>query len=459
MKYFIKCTEALWLDLQRALWAQPDVETAAALFVKKIATHDGVALVVKGMRFLEDVEYRDRRRDFLELSPSWINGCCRQARSKGLGVLTVHTHLHSGPPAFSWADDQGDARLLPAMQARVAEGAVGSIVISRDDAVARAFEDGHVVPARVTVVGARVATFPKATTRVSEDHARQVLALGPDGQAALGDLRVGIVGLGGTGSIVHMLLRHLGVRRVRAMEPDVLETSNRPRIVGTRVGDETGATTKVAIAQRLARDIQGAEADLQALAQPLTDEAGALKLASCDLVFSCVDRLLPRALLNTLAYTANVPIVDMGSAFRVDATGRIVSQGGKVAIVGPGRTCLWCWGDLDPDRIRAETLPPGERRNLAAEGYIEGADAPQPAVIAFNAEIAAVAVVEAMRMVTGFAGTEAPPERLNFDFARGTVVRVRGRSRPGCAFCTSTANSNIGRVDAPSADDARPKVA
>ena len=57
MDYFIKCAEALWLDLQRALWVRPEVETAAALFVKKIATNDGVALVVKEMRFLEDVNF------------------------------------------------------------------------------------------------------------------------------------------------------------------------------------------------------------------------------------------------------------------------------------------------------------------------------------------------------------------------------------------------------------------
>ena len=194
---------------------------------------------------------------------------------------------------------------------------------------------------------------------------------------------------------------------------------------------------KIAIAERLARDIQGRDARFSGFPVFLADEQTANRLASCDLVFSCVDRLLPRALLNTLAYAACLPVVDMGSAFRVDEDGRITSQGGKVAIIGPGRPCLWCWGDLDPDRIRAETLNPEERRELAAEGYVEGADVPQPAVIAFNAEIASAAVIEAMRLVTGFAGSQDPPDRLNFDFARGTVVRVRGRARPECPFCGS----------------------
>jgi molybdopterin/thiamine biosynthesis adenylyltransferase len=435
MEYFVKFPEGLWADLQRSLWLRPDVETAGAILVHAISTEGATALVARETRIPDESDYRDRRSDFLELSPSWINRCCADARALGAGVLTVHTHLHSGRPAFSWADDRGDARLMPAMVARLAPRAVGSMVVSQDDAVVRVIAGDNLVPARLTVVGKGLSVFPRPLPAASEAHSRQVLAIGAHGQAMLADLRVGLVGLGGTGSVVHMLLRHLGVRTIVAVEPDHLENSNRSRIVGSRVSDDAGAVSKMAIAERLGRDIQGDETILAAIPRPLSDEQDARGLVSCDLVFSCVDRLLPRALLNDLAYAAQVPMIDMGSAFRVDAGGRIVSQGGKVAVIGPGRPCLWCWGDLDSDRLRAETLPPDERRALAAEGYVEGAAAPQPAVVAFNATVASAAVIEAMRLVTHFAGAGDPPDRLNFDFARGTVTRVRGRSREGCQYC------------------------
>jgi hypothetical protein len=160
-------------------------------------------------------------------------------------------------------------------------------------------------------------------------------------------------------------------------------------------------------------------------------------LATCDAVFSCVDRLTPRALLNRLAYTAHVPVIDMGSAFRVDASGKVVSQGGKVVLIGPGRPCLWCWGDLDAERIRIESLDSAQREREAADGYIMGADEPQPSVVTFNATLAAAAVTEFLRMVTGFAGSDAPPDRINFDFAQGTATRARAYSRPDCCFCGS----------------------
>jgi hypothetical protein len=435
MEFAVKFSERLWARLVHSLWSRDDVETAAAVIVKPVAANEATALVVQDVHPVDESAYLVRRPDFIELSPTWINERCRDARARGLGVLMVHTHLHGGRPDFSWADDKGDARLMPAMSARVAPAPVGSIVVSRDDARARVLANDRLVPARLTVAGSRLQTFPTPNAPGTEAHARQALALGAHGQAALADLRVGIVGLGGTGSVVHLLLRHLGVKSVLTVEHDVLENTNKSRVVGSRSRDPEVATTKTAIALRLARDIQGDDARLSAVEAALIDEPGAHALAACDIVFSCVDRLLPRALLNSLAYEAAVLVVDMGSAFRVDDSGRLVSQGGKVAIVGPGRPCLWCWGDLDSARLRAESLAPADRESLAAEGYVEGAATPQPAVITFNTQIAAVAVTEALRLVTAFAGSEDPPNRFNFDFVRGTTTRARAQRRLTCPFC------------------------
>ena len=364
MRYVLRISEIRWAELQKALWSRDDVETAGVVFVRTLSTDDTMALVVTDIRIPSDVDYRARRKDFLELSPTWINACCREARTMGYGVLTVHTHLHEGPPAFSWADNQGDARLLPAVGARVAPAAAGSIVVSTSDAVARILIGSESVPIRLCIAGRRLVTFPRAQPTLSAAHARQVLALGPHGHAALEDLRVGIVGLGGTGSVVHLLLRHLGVRNIVALEPDILEDSNRSRVIGARTTDLAGVATKVAIADRLARDIQGDKATIESYVGHLANEQDARRLLGCDVVFCCVDRLLPRALLNDLAYLAHIPVIDMGSAFRVADDGHIVSQGGKVAVIGPGHVCLWCWGDLDPDRLRAEALAIGDSKGV-----------------------------------------------------------------------------------------------
>lgn len=162
-------------------------------------------------------------------------------------------------------------------------------------------------------------------------------------------------------------------------------------------------------------------------------------LERCDAIFSCVDRHAPRALMNRLSYDKAILLFDMGSAFRVGSEGGIVSSGGRVVIAGPGRPCLACWGHIDPNRIRIESLPPAERSREAADGYVSGADVPQPSVIAFNTQIAGMAVIEFLRTVTHFAGACDPPLRLGVDFEAGTVRRNSLAGARTCSICSMLA--------------------
>mgnify|MGYP003449638650 CR=1 FL=1 len=78
------------------------------------------------------------------------------------------------------------------------------------------------------------------------------------------------------------------------------------------------------------------------------------------------------------------------------------------------------------------------KRTLMRGRYLEGVDAPQPSVISFNTSVAGAAVVEIMRLATGFAGTDAPPARLAFSFAEGTVRRNTIARTTKCHICGDT---------------------
>src|SRR5207249_1860878 len=96
---------------------------------------------------------------------------------------------------------------------------------------------------RLVVVGPRIfgLNLVKAkkvsSPRVSVAHDRQVLAFGTAGQELLGQLRIGIVGLGGTGSAVAVQLVRLGVRKFVLVDPDTFEASNLSRLYGSRFAD------------------------------------------------------------------------------------------------------------------------------------------------------------------------------------------------------------------------------
>jgi hypothetical protein len=430
----IRIEESAWRGVTEHLLARDDVETAAIL-LGEVVDADGAAIAVKAWAPVPDDGYLIRRIDQIRIDPVAINRLVRPARDRGLAVFTIHSHPMALDAWFSHADDLGDARLLPSFATQIPGVPHGSLVLARSEAViARALVGGKLVPATVSIVGRTIVTATAAPAGPADDRfARQVLALGDDGQRALRQLRVGVVGLGGVGSVVSAQLGHLGIGALTLVDGDVIEATNVSRILGVRAGD-AGRTAKTEVARRYLAEA-GLPVDVRVVARYLERREDVRPLADCDAILICVDRHTPRALLNRLAYEALIPVIDTGSGFRVDGDGRIVGAAGRVVVVGPGCPCLGCWGHLDPDALRREALPAAERAALAAEGYIHGAEVPQPSVIPFNTMVAGAAVIELLRLVTRFAGADDPPQRLAFQFADGTVRRNALAEVPACATC------------------------
>ena len=377
--------------------------------------------------------------DQLQIDPVALNRLVHRARIEGLAVITAHTHPRTTEPWFSRADDLGDARLMPSLYVQ-SPGPHGSLVVAGASGVptARVWRIGTgPEELEVRIVGKTLRIVADASQSASagaeEWFNRQELALGVQGQEALRRLHVGVVGLGGTGSVCTAQLAHLGVGMLTLVDADVVEPSNVSRIVGA-VHSDAGCTSKINAAARYVERL-GLGTEVLTLEGELGKEVDVTELSSCDVVLSCVDRHSPRALLNRMAYERLIPVIDMGSAFRVDHSGGIASAAGRVVVVGPGRPCLGCWGHIDPRQLYVESLSPSEREAQADEGYIEGADVPQPSVIPFNTLVSGAAVVEVLRLVTAFSGSGDPPSRLGFDFEMGTVRRNRLTARPECEIC------------------------
>jgi proteasome lid subunit RPN8/RPN11 len=431
----LRMIESQWTPFTDLLCVRKDVETAGVILAERV--NGGDVLLARHMIEVPDEGYLIRQPDQLRLDPVALNRIIRPARDGGLSVITVHTHPGTSHPWFSIADDQGDTRLMPSFFHQM-PGPHGSVVIAGSTGIPAGriwHEGGMKSDLQARIVG-KMLHIPLKTA-ISDDAApwfdRQRLALGSSGQEILRDLHVAVVGLGGTGSVVFTQLAHLGVGRITVVDGDGVEESNVSRILGATAHD-AGRTLKVEIAAQYAERL-GLGTQIRCLRGHLGREVAPVDIEGCDIVLSCVDKHLPRALLNRLAYEKAVPLIDMGSAFRVDSTGHVTAGAGRVVIVGPGRPCLACWGHIDPDRIRIEALSEADRTQEIADGYIDGAEVAQPSVIAFNTAIAGAAVVEFLRMVTGFAGADDPPIRLSFDFENGTIRRNRLPEGAGCRIC------------------------
>ncbi|APR86269.1 Sulfur carrier protein adenylyltransferase ThiF [Minicystis rosea] len=429
----LRIPQQLWEPLHRELFARLDVETAGIILAEPYTLAEGARLLVaRTAAVVPESAYVIRAFDQLRLDPVALNRLVRPAREYGWAIITVHTHPGATEPWFSWADDRGDARLMPSFATQVPSAPHGSMVVVADGLpLARIFDGGPPREIGMRIVGERLVFWPPARAPAADPaFNRQTLALGATGQAALRAVRVGVVGLGGTGSVTAAQLAHLGVGGLVLVDGDRVEASNVPRVFGATKAD-IGAL-KVDVAARYARAL-----DVSAVSVPtaLAGDEQIRMLYGCDVVFSCVDRHTPRALLNRLAYSACIPVIDLGVAFRADERGDIVGDAGRVVVLGPGRPCLACWGVLDPERLRIEALSECDAADEARAGYIDGAHAPQPSVIAFNVMVAGAAVVELLRLVTGFASGAAGPSRLSFSFSAATMRRTSLASSAVCSIC------------------------
>ena len=434
----IRLLHSQWAPFASALCSRQDVESAGVLLAERLPGSE--TLLVRDLLLVPDDGYLVRRRDQLRVDPVVFNRLVRPARDRGWSVFTVHTHPGTERPWFSVADDAGDARLIPSLFAQM-PGPHGSLVIAGNSGAFAArvwtMPTGESVPVGMRIIGQTLQVYPPTVGPASDGSdvwfARQRLALGADGQAVLRALHVAIVGLGGTGSVVLTQLAHLGVGRLTLVDGDRVEASNVSRVVGATRRD-AGTAMKVDVAARYVEQLDMGT-DMRVVRGVLGADVPPDALADCDVVVSCVDAHTPRALLNRLAYARSIPLIDLGSVFRVDEYGRVVAGAGRVVVVGPGRPCLACWGHLDPTRLRIEALSSKDRAELAAEGYVQGADVPQPSVIAFNTVVSGAAVVELLRLVTAFAGADDAPLRLSFDFITGSVRRNRLAGSVSCRTC------------------------
>jgi len=262
--------------------------------------------------------------------------------------------------------------------------------------------------------------------QISAQFERSVRAFGAEGQARLASLTVGIVGLGGIGSLVAEQLAHLGVRRFLLIDPDTIEASNLNRVVGADYGSV--GKFKVEVSETMIRRINPT-VDVDVLVGNVTMSTDIRRLLKCDFVFCCTDSHGSRAVMNQLAYQFLIPIIDIGVLIQAKSN-KIVSISGRIQMLAPGLPCLVCHNLLDPEEVRRDLLSDEER---VRDPYIVGAVEPQPSVVSLNGTVASLGVTMMLSAVVGI------PVRTRHQvvlFDKGTVRAVTSEQSPDCVVCS-----------------------
>lgn len=420
------------------LAADPELERGAYLLCRPSITDSEVRLIVRAVVPVDDSDVIECSSHHMKIaSRSFIRAMKRADLGKACFVF-VHSHPEKYPQ-HSAQDDTEEAKLFRTAYNRIrTPGVHGSLVFMKGTLTAGRvwLPDGTCVAVdRIRIIGDRFRfIFPgRPHTPIPEFFDRQVRAFGPDVQRLLKELRVGMVGVGGTGSCVAEQIIRLGIGSVLVVDGENFEASNVNRVYGSRVVDAD--IPKVKIAQRLAAEI-GLVTEVEVIPKPITFESVLSKFRSCDVIFGCTDDEFGRSLLTRFAIYYAIPVFDMGVKIHSENEA-IKSIQGRVTTLLPGLACLNCRRRLSSEKITAESLratDPKAAAELEEEGYIPELDDPAPAVVPFTTAVASSAVTEFLHRLTGFLGDDRRSSEV-LHLIDHTRIRTNNMSPGAGCFC------------------------
>jgi hypothetical protein len=363
----------------------------------------------------------------------------KRARQEGLALIYCHSHPREpGIPQFSEVDDATEGQLSLYAAERVPTVPHLALLVGADGCAARRLGAGG--PVEVWEIGRRVIRHcPSELSAIVLAHDRQVRAFGADGQRAIQALRVAIVGLGGTGSLVAQQLAHLGVWRYLLIDADTLDESSLNRVVGTLRSDI--GKPKVAVAARMiGRLVKGAH--IIAIQGDVLDRDVGNMLTDVDFIFCCTDSHGSRFFINQLVYQYFIPCIDMGVVITAQEE-KVFHFGGRVQMLAPGLGCLVCGaGILSPDHVRWDLS--NERQRAADPYFARAVGIKQPSVISLNSQVAGQGVTMFLAAVAGI------PMEIRSQAIRGMQGVVRALEdvpRENCVNCSRQGFFGKGHLD------------
>ena len=410
-------TERLATELFEA--AAADVEAAGVLLTRHVETPSGdVRLLARKMHWVPDDAYLVREATRLSIASYGYVPALAEAEADQSVPIWLHTHPGDGlSPRPSRHDEIVNDELRDLFRLRSGSPFYGAVVVALTGT--RPLFTGHIESShsradidRLWVTGRRFAltqNWIHKSIPPSNQFDRNVRAFSGEIQQILGDLKVAVVGCGGTGSAVIEQLVRLGVRHMSLFDPDTLSLSNLTRVYGSFPIDVGKPKVEVSAAHvnRIAPD-----AKVFITQAKITLEATAKRLLDADIVFGCTDDNAGRLVLSRIASYLLTPVIDCGVLLSSGCGGQLDGINGRVTVLAPGAACLVCRNRIDLHRASAEMLAAGEYYRRADEGYAPALSGVEPAVVAFTTQVAAAAVGELLERLIHYGPKPVPTEIL-----------------------------------------------
>lgn len=434
----------------RHLYCGDHGEHAGALLCGMTEIADAIHLTVRAfVPAFEGTNYRITEEGHGSLQPLFIDGMLDEAVDQRLVYLAVHNHFSHDQVAFSRVDLASHERSYPTLLTLAGGMPVGAAVFGLSslevdlwlpDGRRCALKTARVLGHGIRHLWASAKLAPKAAYDEKVD--RQLPFLRAAGQGLIAEARVVIVGVGGVGSQLVEPLARLGIKRFILIDPDRLDASNYSRVHGALPGDLPDPALgrpgelKVKIAKRAIMAINP-DAEVSDIAADVARGDVYKELPAGDFVFLAADTPEARFVCNAVCHQHFIPMTQLGTKVVLGDDGSLQGLFGAVRQIRPGRGCLWCNGLIDRVGLANAAKP---KEQIERERY--GTPSPDPAVVTFNAEVAARGLNE---FLLAYASTQMPVDRgyeySILNFIDGDREQVAARRDQDCPFCSSEAGA------------------
>jgi hypothetical protein len=388
-------TAALHAEAQTHLFPGDGLE-AAGLLVCSCAPGNRSRFLSQQFIPVPYAACRKRTADEIIWPGEYLETAIDAAEAHGLAIIAMHSHP-GGLFAFSSADDQSDARVMPCLFQAL--GFVhGSAIMVPGGAVRARIYSPKMAAHDIDLVNVAHHDIRYWWSN-GEGRAKRPLTFTAVMTSELGRLTAVVIGVSGTGSIVAEQLARLGFGRVILIDFDKVEKKNLNRILNARLADAEQERLKVNMFAEAIVSYRG-----PGIAVPVPTSITAREAieiaATGDVLFSCVDTLEARQVADMIGAAFLMPVVDVGVVIPTRKSGDAVAIGdvcGRIDYVYPGGSTLLDRGVYSPASVRAEYLrrtAPDQHREEVKAGYITGLIEEAPAVITLNMRAAAAAVNE-----------------------------------------------------------------
>lgn len=327
----------------------------------------------------------------------------------GMSIVTIHSHPN-GYDNFSAVDNGNDKDLFHSVCNWFDDDRPnGSAIMLPDGKVVARTIDGKGKFSPIESVSA-VADDIRVWKRQSKKgrfHAAGLRVLQTFGKGTfdlLRQMRIGVVGCSGTGSVIVELLARNCVENLVIVDPDVVEEKNLNRILNAKKDDADESIPKVE-ALKSAAESMGTGALVDAYQSDTANEEVIKALADCDVIFGCVDSARGRYHLECIASAYLIPYFDVGVNLEADGKGGIAQADAVAHYIHPENAGLMSRGAYTSEQVRAEDLRNADKKRYEEQkqaGYLAAVGEDQPAVISINMQAACMAFNDFIARLHGF---------------------------------------------------------